>query len=342
MSPLWDDVNARVSGLQTHLLSRGQLESLSRETDLAALSDALRRDGIVAGDEMPGVRSGELDQAVRRWAAGLLSILARWAGPRNEALPFVFDDEDRRSIRAMLRGAVQHASPEQRLAGLIPTPNLPERSLEVLSQSATPAKVVGHLAAWRHPFAQDLAEAIGPAEPDLYRLETMLARASARHARRAARAARDARLAAFVVDAIDLENAVTAIVLSLEGADVTPRDLFLPGGRRLAIGDFEEAIATHEPAAAGMRLSRALAGTPFATIIAHGSIAPVALEDELLRCRLRVTARQVALAPLGPIAVIHFALRLRAQVIDLERIVWTVALGAPRGEVATNLTTVSR
>jgi hypothetical protein len=73
----------------------------------------------------------------------------------------------------------------------------------------------------------------------------------------------------------------------------------------------------------------------------QGARAPAGLEDEILRSRLRVTARQVRLAPLGPIAVMHFALGLRAQVIDLQRIVWTVALQAPRSEVSANLTTAA-
>jgi vacuolar-type H+-ATPase subunit C/Vma6 len=341
VSPVWDDLNARARGLRTHLLDRSRLEALAREPDLACLAEGLRQDGVVSGESTGPVRSTDLELAIRRWAAGLLRILARWAGKRGEALPFVFEDEDRRSIRAMLRGVAQHAPAEARLAGLIPTPALPERALEELAHAPTAAAVVGHLTAWRHPFAADLAGAVGAAQPDLYRIEQLLARVVAAHARRAGRKAHDTLLATYVADTVDLENAVTAITLAMESTDVVPVELFLPGGRQLGITAFEEAIATHEPGAAGRRIARDFAESPYRGVILHGARAPAGLEDEILRSRLRVTARQVRLAPLGPIAVMHFALGLRAQVIDLQRIVWTVALQAPRSEVSANLTTAA-
>lgn len=341
MRPAWDDLNARVRGLQNHLLTRGQLEALSHEPDLAALSEALRREGVVAGDTVGPVRSTDLELAIRRWAGASLRTLARWSGPRSTALPFVFDDEDRRSIRAMLRGAVQHAPAEERLAGLIPTPALPERALEELARAPTAASVVARLSVWRHPWAPALVEAIGPSEPDLFVLETLLARAATSSALKASHIAGDRLLRQQVVEAIDLENAVTAIALAMEGEDVVPRALFLTGGERLTIGDFEEAIETREPTAAGARLARSFHGTPYADLLLHGGRASASLEDELLRARLRAMARQGRLAPLGPIMVLRFALRLRAQVIDLQRLVWTVALDVPREAMRSSLTTVA-
>lgn len=342
MTPSWDDVNARARGLETHLLGRGRLEALAREPDLPALVAALRRDGVVTGEDAGPTPPADLELAIRRWAAALLRTLERWAGERSLALPFVFDDEDRRSIRAMLRGAAQHAPPGARIEGLIPTPALPERALEELARATTVASVVSLLSAWHHPFAPSLAPVVGVADPDLFALESMLARAAAARAGAAARAAGDPALSRFVAEAIDLENATTAIVLSMEGRDVRPKDLFVPGGPRLSIGGFEEAIATHEPGAAGARVARALSGTPYADVLLRAGRAPGAVEDEMLHCRLRATAHEVRLAPLGPIAVMRFALRLRAQVIDLRRIVWTVALDAPRGQAGDALATVAR
>jgi hypothetical protein len=45
------------------------------------------------------------------------------------------------------------------------------------------------------------------------------------------------------------------------------------------------------------------------------------------------------LAPLGPGPVLWFALRLRAQVVDLQRIVWGAVLSAPRADLAAALVT---
>ena len=43
--------------------------------------------------------------------------------------------------------------------------------------------------------------------------------------------------------------------------------------------------------------------------------------------------------PAGPASVLEFGLRLRAEAVDLRRLIWGVALGAP-GSVAGALVTV--
>lgn len=341
MKPLWDDLNARARGLGTHLLSRRQLEGLARELDLASLGDGLRRFGIVTGDSGSAVIPEDLELAIRRWAAASLRTLARWAGPRSEALPMVFEDEDRRSLRAILRGAVHGSPAERRLAGLVPTPALPERALMELARATTASTVATLLAAWRHPYATPLAPAVRTTQPDLFALELALARAFADRAVRAARRARDPGLLRFVRETIDCENALSAVVLTVEGKDVVPKDVILPGGDRISIVAFEEAIALGEPGAAGARLALALGDSPVATILGQSASDPASLEDDLLRARLQVLARRVRQAPLGALPVLWFGLRLRAQVVDLQRIVWAVTLGVPRGAMMEGLVTAA-
>jgi vacuolar-type H+-ATPase subunit C/Vma6 len=341
VKPVWDDLNARASGLGTHLLSRPQLEGLAREPDLPALGDALRRFGIVTGESAATVLPEDLELAIRRWAAASLRTLARWAGPRSAALPTLFEDEDRRSLRAILRGAVHGSPAERRLAGLVPTPALPERALQELARAPTAAAVATLLAAWRHPYAVPLAPAIGTTQPDLFALELALARAFADRAVRAARRAGDAGLLRFARETIDLENALSAVVLTMEGKDVVPKDVFLAGGDRVSIVAFEEAIALGEPGAAGAQLAVALGDPPIATALRQAARDPASLEDDLLRARLHVLARRVRQAPLGALPVLWFGLRLRAQVVDLRRIVWAVTLGAPRGAMVEGLVTAA-
>lgn len=341
MKPLWDDLNARARGLGTHLLSRLQLEALARAPDLPALADALRPFGIAAAETGAPIKAEELELAIRRWAAVGLRTLASWAGSRAESLPVVFDDEDRRSLRAVFRGAAQATPAERRLAGLVPTPTLPERALQELTRTPTVASAAVLLAAWRHPVAAALAPVARVAQPDLFALELALARAFAGRALGAALRACDAGLRRIVHETIDLENALAAIVLVLEGKDVMPKDVFLPGGDRVSIAVFEEAITRREPGEAGARLAMAFEGTPYAAVFRRGARDPAELEDDLLRARLRAMARAVRRAPLGPLPVVWFALRLRAQVVDLQRIVWTVALGAPRGATTAALVTAA-
>jgi hypothetical protein len=69
----------------------------------------------------------DFDRAAGRIAAARLELLGRWLGNRRGALAVIYEDEDRRSIRRLLRGAAEGASREARLRGLTPTQGLPER-----------------------------------------------------------------------------------------------------------------------------------------------------------------------------------------------------------------------
>jgi vacuolar-type H+-ATPase subunit C/Vma6 len=335
----WDDVDARARGLGTRLFTRAQLEALAGAADLAELTAAWRRLGLPVAAERGGevATSEELELAVRRWAAADLRILARWAGPRTAALAVIYEAEDRQSLRAIVRGALRGASAALRLGGLVPTPTLPERALEELARLPTPAAIAVLLVAWRNPYGAPLATA-SSTPPDPFALDLALDRTFVMRALAAARRA-DASLEAYVRETVDLDNAVTALMLSIAGRDLVPKDAFLPGGELVSITVFEEAIA--EPGAAGMRLAKALGGAAVAEPFRHVAGGLAVLEDELLRVRIRALLRQSRLAPLGPAPVLLFALRLRAQVGDLQRIVWGAALSMPRGALAAALVTAS-
>lgn len=327
MKPTWDDLIARARGLEGHFLDDDALRARQAAPNLEALAAALRTDGIITAELPPPLTPADVELAIRRWATAMLRIVGRWAGPRSAALPYLFDDEDRRSVRAMIRGVLQRAPAPLRLAGLIPTPALPERALGVLSRATTAAGITGHLAAWGHPFAAELAPATAVPEPDPYRLEAILDRCVTTRALAAADRAGDRTLRRYVADTIDLQNAVTALALARAGEDVTPRDLFLAGGRALKIGPFEEAIATGTAATTIGRLRPLLANVPCAGCLA---VPPHEVESRLLHCRIRTLSRAALMRPLGPIAVIRFGLLLRWQVTELQRAIWTAALGAPR------------
>jgi len=341
MTPVWDDLTARSRGLGTHLLSRAQLESLARLRDPTALAAALRRDGVLttAETEVPSYQALEL--AVRRWAASLLGVMARWAGSRAAALPLVFDDEDRRSVRALTRGAVQHAPADERLAGLVPTPALPERALRALAAAPSIAAVAGLLSAWRHPLAPALAPFTRTVDVDLFAVEVALDRAAAARAARAARRSHDRALRQLVADQIDLRNVVTALILAGQDGDTAPDDVFVPGGARLGADVFCRAAATRDAAVAATLLAPAFAATPWALAIRSGGGDVATTERALRRRQLAALAAAVRRQPLGPLPVVWFALRLRTQVGDLHRIVWSLALGVPPATVTDMLATAT-
>lgn len=325
MTPRWEDLDARARGLATHLLGPAALAALAAAPDLPTLAAALRRLGYAVPEG--AASAAALEVAVRRMAGARLGVLARWAGRRTALLAVVFEDEDRRSLRALVRGALAQAPAEARLAGLVPTPALPERALQELARQASPGAVAALLTAWRHPYGPALRGPAAAAQPDPWALELALDRTFATRAVRAARRSRA--LLEYVRETIDLENAYTALALAGEERELSPRDTFLPGGARLDRAAFAAAAAAGTPAAAGRRLARALAGAPFAPAFDAHATDPVRLEDAVLRLRLRALERAMRTAPLGPAPVLAYALRLRAETVALRRIIWGVALGAP-------------
>lgn len=338
MRPRWEDVNARARGLATHLLSRAELETLSRVPDLEALAADLGRLGYPVAEE--DVRPAALDLSLRRVAAARLKILTWWCGPRTAVLAVLFEDEDRRSLRAVLRGAVQGVSPEARIAGLVPTRALPERALQELARQSKAGAVAALLVAWRNPYGAALLPEASAEHPDLFKLELQLNRAYAARALRASRrAGRSGLLVDYVREVIDLENAYTAFVLAAEGKDVTPKDAFLPGGERLSLAAFEAAAAAGDVSAAVRTLGASFAGTPLAPVFARHGGEPVQLEDAALRIRIRRLVLAARTEPLGPAPLLAYALRLRAEILDLRRIIWGVALAAPRESLARDLVT---
>ena len=320
MSPRWDDVNARVRGLGLHLFRREAIEALASASDVREMAARLRTAGLDSDATPHGI-----DLAIRRRAARRLATLARWCAERTGTLAVVFEDEDRRSLRAILRGAAQGAAPELRLAGTIPTPSLPERALAELARLPDPGSVAALLAVWGHPYGAPLLDEARPPHPDLLRLEVALERT---FAARALAAARGRGLRAFVREEIDLGNAWSASLLAGEGDETPPADCFVEGGDRLDREAYRYVAAAAGEAEARRRLAKAFSGSPLAAAF-RGPGDPAGLEHAALAARLAAWRSASRLDPLGPALLLVYVLRLRAETADLRRAVWGRALGVP-------------
>lgn len=336
MSLRLDDVNARARGLGTHLLHAEALKALCRSPDLTTLAEALERAGLPRAAVEGGTSAAELELAVRRAAARRIEILVRWLGDRSAALGVVLEDEDRRSLRAMLHGAVAGAAPEHRLAGLIPTPLLPERALEELAHQPNTGAIAALLVAWSHPYGSPLLGPASAAEPDLFQLGTIVNRTYAARATATARAGGRA-LRAFTAETIDLENVMAALVLAAAPGDVDPRAAFLPGGWHVAEERFLRAVASANVELAAGELAGAFAGTRLRGAIVRHRRDPVALEEALLAARIRAQRDEARKSPLGPAPLLGYLLRLRAEATNLRAIIWGVALGVPAPALAETL-----
>src|SRR5690606_37304907 len=102
-----------------------------------------------------------LDRAVTAVAEGEMRLLDRWltAGQRAALAP-LFADEDRRSLRRVLRGLAAGVPAARRAGGALPTPTLPRRLLAAVAQQPSPATVATMLTAAGHGFGAALAAAL--------------------------------------------------------------------------------------------------------------------------------------------------------------------------------------
>lgn len=326
MSADWSDVNARVAGLSTRLLGPGALAELRGAPSLPEVVARLSATRYVAAaPAAPTVPA--LEAEIRRAVGDLLVLLDRWLGRRRNALRVVYEDEERRSIRSLLRGAVQGAPSGQRLAGLVPTTGVPEPALQRLAACASPLAVVEELEARGHPFADGLREAGVGATVDLYRLELALDRTFASRAREASR---HPTLRRYTERLIDLRNAWAALLADPPGpvSGAAP-DPFVEGGRLLDAGTFRRITGDTDPSERRRSLAECFAGTSLQPVLAPTGASPVALETAALEALIDEQARVKRRDPTGPAPIVVYALRLRADTVELRRVLWALALGRP-------------
>jgi vacuolar-type H+-ATPase subunit C/Vma6 len=303
----------------SRLSGADSLQSLARE--LGAL-------GLVP-DEMPVASASALDLALRRSAAAPVRILRRWLGDREGVMAVGLDLEDRRSLRALVRGAAEGAPAEARLAGLIPTPSLPERLLVELAGRARIRDQAALLIAAGHPYGSAILAAAAGAIPDLFTIELAIARTfaerSLRGARRACSFLRD-----YVRGLIDQDNCRFVLLLAGMEPAGSAASAFLPGGR-LTQARFERAAAAGEPHRAARIAGEALTAR-LAGLLQRHAADPAALEEALEAHDLEYLRHQARLDPLGPAPVLWYLRQLRQQSIALARLVWSLDLasvGAP-------------
>ena len=256
-------------------------------------------------------------------------MLDRWCGDdRRNALVIVFEDEDRRSIQAILRGAEQGVGSEARMAGLVPTTSLPERALQVLSSQPTLADVIRMLVLWDHPFGPPVVDAASGSHPSLFEIEVELERA---FARRASLHAHDGgrQMSEYVEQVVDVMNAWSALLHFAERDPSIVDLVFVNGGRWLTREVFEKLMRLESLGEVETRLAWALRKSALARAFREEMGDFAALEGAVLRAQIDWQNRSVRIDPSGAAPIIGFAIELRAQALDLRRIIWGVALGAP-------------
>jgi vacuolar-type H+-ATPase subunit C/Vma6 len=254
----------------------------------------------------------------------MIRLVTHWSGQRALLLAPLNEDEDRRSIRAMLRGAAAGVSAEQRMAGLVPTPSLPERALAQLAALPDPASVGALLATWGNPYGTGILEEARRQQPDMFRLETGLTRTYASRSHRIATRCGRA-MHVFVQRVIDLENLWASVLIAETRGAALGDALFAGGGALLTPDLLRTAAQARTRGEAVALLLPFVTDSPLAVALTTDR----APEERVLRALIREQHDIARLDPLGPAPIIEFCLRVRAELMVLRRVVWGVMLAAP-------------
>ncbi len=319
---------ARSRGVGTRLLSRDALESLAEAADLSAFTRGLARLGAQIEPMGDAPDLGAIEQAAGRTAARHVRTLLRWQQRHPGVLDVFLADQDRRSLRALLRGALQGAPAAARLAGLVPTPVLPMAALTALAAQPSPSAVVAHLVAIGYPDAVRLVPLVAKAQPELFPLEVALLRGLA--ARVGAAVGRgDATLRDFVRERIDLGNIQNALLLAGAPRDVDPVDAFVEGGQWLAKEAFVAGASAVSRQVGLATMRAALAGSPIASALPAVADDLSGLERAVFSLTMARLAREARVEPLGTAPLLRVLLGIEAQGRDLRALAWGITLGTP-------------
>jgi vacuolar-type H+-ATPase subunit C/Vma6 len=319
---------ARAKGLATRLVARQTLETLARAEHLGAFVRSLSDLG--AAMEPVGEQADvfAVERAIGRTASRHLWTLYRWQTRMPGVLDVFAAHQDRRSLRALLRGAAAGAPPAARLDGLLPTSSLPQLALTTLARQTSPFAVVQQLVLLAHPDGARLLPLVQRAQIDLLAVDVALLAGLADRALRVARRADEA-LREFVSMLIDMGNAESALLIAGEPLDIDASDLFVRGGRWLSEDVFLSVARMESYPHALTTLTAAIARSPLALLF------PVLVRDlahldrTFVIATLSRLARAARIDPLSTAPLLRVLLLVEAQSRDLRMLAWGAALGTP-------------
>jgi hypothetical protein len=322
---VWVDVVARARGLASHLAGPADIQALAHASSLRQLDAMLAaRHGRPVPDTEPSPAA--IEDVERRHLGAQVRLLARWAATRADLLAPLYEDEDCRSLRAILRGSVGHVPAPDRLAGLIPTPALSFRALTSLAACESPASIAALLSTWGNPYGPALLAETTRQQPDLFAMEHVLVETWAGRSRRAGKKGGKA-LKRFVSRQVDLANCWSALLVAEHGFDGAVPALFIEGGDLLSEEDFTLAATAASRGAAARILDGHVRRTPLEAVTATDTGA----EERILRALTREQHDLARTEPLGAAPVVEYWLRLRGEMLAVRRIAWSIAAGVPAG-----------
>ncbi len=325
----WDQLNSRARGLAGHLLDRAGLRRVGAATTGPELLAILAPGGAPLPLDRAGRDEAELDAWVGQVAADRFRTLDRWLGPCRSALAVVLEDEERRTLRRLLRGAAQGGSAATRLRSVVPTPSLPRRLLTRLAAATSPADLADRLTRAGHPAGRALASAAaGTDRSGLFGLEVALSRTFAVRATRLARAGGPV-VRRFAALTIDLENGAGLLASPSWGGEVGPGDVWLEGGELLSAADHRRIAMSRDPAEVGPALAAQFRHTPLEQVFRMADPPERGFEGRSLAARIRWLRGLARRDPLGPAPTLLVLERIRLEAYLVRAALWSIRLGAP-------------
>ena len=323
----WVDVVARARGLSSRLLDRDHIAALAHVPDLRHLAGALAERYGPMPDEATGSPIA-MEQVVRLAVARELDVLCRWCGARVRFIAPLLEEEDRRTLRSLVRRIAAGASPQNRIAGLLATPTLPRPLLALLARQSRLDALASALTTWGNPYGSAMLPLCTGPHPDLFEIQLAIDRTFAARAIGAAHQAGEPVLS-YVTTRIDAANVLSARALAARAVEHDAESLFIDGGRLVSREAFVRLADTVDPRKARDQLRALLGGTTIAELAEEPVDEGSTLDDRLLQASTAQIEHGMRLDPLGVWPVVWYLLRLRAEARDLSRVIWGVALGAP-------------
>jgi len=327
-----DAVNARIGARRARLLGgaglRGLLARPSPDAQVAGLRASAAGASLPVGPPDLSAIEAALRRRLREEGEEVV-VAAEGRRARARLVAWIGLDEAE-AVKAVVRGLLLGASPEEVLASAPVTPCLPAPALRAAAGAASVVEGLATLAASGSAVANAARDAWTPwvghprgAQGGLVEVELAADRAAFRRAFAAARGPEeDARLLrAHLADRVDARNART---LLLGGS--APATSFLAGGRRLSLRDLAR-LATLDPSAIRDALARAFKIA--AAALAHPALAEVTLEAVLLR----PLHREARARPLSLAVPLAYLAERRAEVRRVALALRGTALGLPGDEL---------
>jgi len=343
--------NARIRGMRSHLMKRGELDALIELGDSTKVVSALLNSAYAPEIEestLQGRSTANVDQGLNQSMVRAYRKVLGFISPSGLGiLETLLGRWDVFNVKTILRGKNMHLMPEDIEMGLVPVASLAPADLEELSRVADVRAVVDTLATWRVPYAKVL----GRAYPEFARTENLavLELAMDRYyfgwaGERLDGRTKDLRKARQVLGVqTDTTNLLT--VFRAQKADMDPGVLesyFMPGGMYVNKSLFTELAGKSDLDQVLDGLRRTQYGPPLEAVAQSYleenaiSVFERALEDHMMR-------KAVAMGigdPFGVGIAISYLWAKANEVTNLRVVVKGVASGLPEERIRRELIVV--